>query len=133
MLILNANPNPNPNQLVHAFEVTDVPTGQSFPAPHPGVVKGQEGGVPYSGAHVYMSASQAFHFAQHSIAVIEPLLPPAARDTDPAWLSWKAHVAYLQLALQHKFTKQCLLKLAAAVKKHHELYQAVEQYSAVLL
>mmetsp|Transcript_41817 Transcript_41817/g.103935 ORF Transcript_41817/g.103935 Transcript_41817/m.103935 type:complete len:497 (+) Transcript_41817:852-2342(+) len=119
------------DELCASIDKYDFPRGHAVGAPLPAVIKGTTDGQPHAGTTVHWSASQTFHFAIHSVAIIEPLLPDQAKLFDPAWLSWKKHIEYVVLSLSHSFRRSTDLRaLAQLVKEHHTLYQSVPEYGA---
>ena len=119
------------DELVDAFEsYTFRPASHRVPPPYASVTKGTEDSRPYAGGKLHYSASQCFHFALHSVSILEPLLARhGAEKTDLAWLSWLAHVEYVKLALSFSFQRSGNMPaLGRAVRKHHRLYEQVPEY-----
>ena len=79
---------------------------------------GKQGGLPADGAHLRYSGSQTMKFALASVRLLQPLVQNAAH---PAWVSWKAHHAYLVQLLEHSFTLTSIANLDKAVQEHHKL------------
>ena len=94
------------------------PKGEKPPPIWESVRVGRKGGLPADSAHLRYSGSQTLRFALASRSIIEPLVRDA---THPAWLSWTAHLHYLNLLLEDFFTHESVLALDKAVQNHHKL------------
>lgn len=112
------------------------PPSQHVPVPLPSVIKGTKAGRPHSSGGLHWSASQAFHFALHSVGIIEPLLHRAGPDVaknDGPWQSWLAHIAYVKLALSPHYSRaRDLPEMSRLIQLHHERYQAVPEYDGFM-
>jgi hypothetical protein len=62
------------------------------------------------------------------VELIEPILPKQ-HVRDPAWLSWKAHVAMFELALSPSFSEEEIIELDDLITTHQELYAKVPNYT----
>ena len=93
-------------------------TGRKPPAIWEGVVKGQRGGLPEAGAHLRLTGSQTQNLA---LASRQILLPLVHNQEHPAWLSWCAHLDYIELLLADSFTPSSIKDLDKAIQQHHKL------------
>ena len=60
---------------------------------------------------------------------IAMMILPKQHVRDPAWLSWKAHVAMFELALSPSFSEEEIIELDDLITTHQELYAKVPNYT----
>ena len=106
------------------------PRGERPPALHASVACGTRDGRPHSDCHLRWSGSHTLHFCQHSVALLDPLLSDPAKNS-PAWKAWLAHMYYLDILLRTSFSRDDVLDLDRGIRRHHMLFNAVPQYSAL--
>ena len=102
------------------------PVGTKPPHIHASVASGTRDSKPHADCHVRYSGSQILHFAQESVAVLAPLIK---NKSEPAWQSWKAHMAYLAILLRTSFSQADVLELDQCIMSHQRLFFAVPQYT----
>ena len=105
-------------QLNEGIDSFAWPQGAKPPPIWDSVKVGRKGGLPAEGAHLRYSGSQTMFFARATPFIIEPLVQ---NKTHPAWLSWLAHLDYINLLLEDDFTLQSIRALDKAIQKHHKL------------
>ena len=108
----------NVEMLNAEIEKHDWGDGRKPPAIWEGVVKGQRGGLPEAGAHLRYTGSQTKDLA---LASRQILLPLVQNQEHPAWLSWCAHLDYIELLLADSFTPSSITDLDKAIQRHHKL------------
>ena len=109
-----------------AIELYTWPTGTKPPALHASVASGTRESKPHPDCHLRLSGSQTLHFAQHSVALLGPLVK---NRLEPAWQSWLAHMSYLELLLRTSFSRADVLELDRRIFVHQRLFFAVPQYA----
>ena len=112
-----------------ALKQYDFPRGHRPPAVHASVASGTQDRNPKSDCHVRWSGSQMLHFAQHSVALLGPMLSREALRSK-VWQAWILHVRYLEILLRPAFTRQDVLDLDHAIRAHQKLFGEITEYTA---
>lgn len=74
------------------------------------------------------TAAETQKFALASEELLSDLVP----DTEPVWLCWRKHVAYLRVMLQDAFTPQDIVKLDNLIYEHQTLFANVSNWHMLL-
>ena len=88
---------------------------------------------PRPNCHLMMTASQVKHFAEHSVALLEPLLDQhrEAVHGDSAWLCWRAHFGFLNFMMRYSFTPADVQTLDRLIYIHQVRPVATEPPSVI--
>ena len=87
----------------------------------------QRKGKKISDQHLDLNASEAMLYAVHSPTLVDPILTDRGRK-HPCWISWLAHVAVVQKALQHVFTDAEVDELTTLISAHEDAFDRVAEY-----
>jgi hypothetical protein len=80
--------------------------------------------------HLDLNAEETLLFVMHSHTLVQPLLTSDGEE-HPAWLSWLAHRAVVQKALQHAFSGGDPPELTRLIETHLSLFESVDEYDGL--